>query len=444
MIKLLKLLKSLKAQGFASVEAKAEVKALVKEAGADAEVVADEVAEVDALPETAKVEGESVEEAKAMITKIFGKTASDLEAKLSDKLVAEVKSIKEDISAFAKKAITTKVVKSAIELDANTKASLAVIAKGGKADITIDAKDFNYAIVKTAGDISIDGNVTGELPQAELDTVVSRDPQRSPFVQELVRVGTISSNLDAWIETTGEDGEPAPVAELASIPAKDWDFARKTRAVQKIAVHTKYSKEMAEDLPNLVSEIKNFLVTDLKRVVDTQILNGDGTGENLVGILEHAVAYNAGSFAGTIANANYFDAIETASAQVITALHTPNVVVVHPIALSKMRLAKDANGAYVLPPFITANGTTVSGLRVVANTGIGADKFLVGDFTKSVVKYRQGITVEMSNTDADDFTKDRFTVKATVRLLQRVRENDYEAFVYGTFSTAVASLESGS
>jgi len=349
--------------------------------------------------------------------------------------------IKADIDAFAKKALSSKATKNSLAIDAEAyKAFASKVTGGQKADLVIDLKDFDFAKVKVAGDMSEAGSITGELPQAQLDPVVSRDPQRAPFIQELVSVGTISSNLDAWIETTGEDGDPLPVAELATLPAKDWDFARRTAEVKKIGVYSKYSKEMADDLPNLVAEIKNYLVTDLKRVVDTQILNGDGEYDELTGILKNAVAYSAGSFAGTIANANRFDVIETAVSQIVTALHNPNVVCVHPTDLSKMRLSKDANGAYVLPPFITANGTTVSGVRVVANTGITAGYFLVGDFTKSSVKYRQGLTLEMTNTDQDDFVKDRFTVKATVRLVQRVRENDYEAFVYGNFDTAIASL----
>lgn len=408
--------------------------------------MAEEIKVEETKVEETKVEApaEDKAEVEKMVGKIFGKTASEVEEKVSAKMEAKVKGMKEDLEAFVKKATATKGSKSVFALSDENVASLKAMANGKKGETTVELKGFDLSKVKTAGDISVDGNITGELPQAQLDTTVSRDPQRSPFIQELVSVGTINSNLDAWIETTNEDGDPAPVAELAKLPAKDWDFARRTAEVKKIGVYTKYSKEMGDDLPNLVNEVKNFLVTDLKRVVDSQILNGDGEYDNLTGILKNAVAYSAGSFAGTIPNANEFDVIETAVAQVVTALHTPSVVCVNPVDLSKMRLSKDDNGAYVLPPFITANGTTVSGLRVVANTGITADKFLVGDFSKSSLKYKQGLTLEMTNTDQDDFVKDRFTVKATVRLVQRVRENDYEAFVYGDFSDAIAAINKAS
>jgi hypothetical protein len=386
---------------------------------------------------------EEVQKAFARASKSVEK---NLDEKLSSKLEAELKEMKEDIAGYVKEAVATKTSAKPMltfDMDAfNEFKSKAT--EGQKASMIVELKDFDLAKVKVAGDISVDGNITGELPQAELDTMVSRDPQRNPFIEELVTVGTISSNLDAWIETTDEDGNPASVAELAEIPQKDYDFARRTAEVKKIGVHSKYSAEMAEDLPNLVSEIKNFLVSDLRRVVDTQILSGDGDNDELVGILENAVTYNAGSFAGTIPYANRFDVIETAVSQVVTALHNPNYVILHPTDVAKMRLSKGEDGHYVLPPFIASNGTVVSGVRIVANTGITAGTFLVGDFSKSTVKYKRGLTLEMTNTDQDDFIKDRFTVKATVRLVHRVRENDYEAFVTGSFATAISALESNS
>lgn len=442
--------KSLMAQGFASVEAKAELRATLKDVEAEeAEVVAEEVAEVDALPEKAPEAPTGEEaEAEAIVEKIFKKSSAKLEstlgAKMDSKLSTALKTMQEDLTAFAKKALSVKTVKSVLSFDVAKYKEFASSIKSKQQSFSIELKDFDLAKIKDAGDISVDGNITGELPQAELDTKVSRDPQRAPFIQELITVGAISSNLDAWIETTGEEGDPLPVAELAKLPAKDYDYARRTAEVKKIGVHSKYSVEMAEDLPNLVSEIKNNLIVDLKRVVDTQLLNGDGEYDELTGILKNAVAYNAGSFAGTVSRANRFDVIETAVSQVITALHMPNVVCVHPTDVAKMNLTKDLNGNYVLPPFLTAGGQTISGVRVVANTGITVGTFLVGDFTKSTVKYRKGLTLEMTNTDQDDFVKDRFTVKATVRLVHRVRENDYEAFVKGNFDTAIASLESGS
>lgn len=387
---------------------------------------------------TEEVVEETQDEAvKSILDAVDARINSGLETKT----VEIKKEVNEAISKFAQKqnAETKKVV----EFDAKAFDSWSKSVKGGaKGDFSFEIKDIEaFLTTKAVADMGTGNLVDGNVALSELDSEVSRTPQRSPFIEQLVSVGTISAPIDVWIETTGEEGTPLPVAELALIPQKDYDFVESSMPVRKVGVHAKYSKEMADDLPNLVNEVRNFLISDLRRAVDNQILAGAGTGENLKGILGYATAYAAGDFAETVVDANRFDVIETAASQVLTALHNPTDVVVHPTDAAKMNLSKADDGHYVMPPFITAGGATISGLRVVVNTGITAGTFLVGDFSKSSVKYRQGLTVEMTNTDQDDFVKDRFTVKATTRLVHRVRANDAGAFVTGTFAAAIAALD---
>ena len=436
----LKKLKALLAKGFATAAEKQAIAAEFKElASEEQETLKEEVDKVEALPEEdPKVSEESDEAVKSILKTIETKVATEVAA-AKEKMESELKEFMAAKGASVRKnSLESLLTDEAI-------ASYAKTVKNEKGSVQVELKDFDFrAKASVAGDISIADDYTGTVALSELEAGVSRDPQRQPFIEQLVSVGTINSPIDVWIETTNEAGDPLPKAELAALPQKELDFAERTANVRKIGVHAKYSAEMAEDLPNLVSEIRNFLIADLRRVVDTQILSGNGSGENLVGILQNATAYSAGSFAGTVLDANNFDVIETAVTQVIVNLFNPNYVVVHPIDQAKMNLAKGNDGHYVLPPFISQSGQVVSGVRVVSNTGITADNFLVGDFTRSSVKYRRGLTVEMTNTDQDDFVKDRFTVKATVRLVHRVKENDYGAFVKGVFSTAKAALEAGS
>ncbi len=381
-----------------------------------------------------ELEDEELEDDDEVVENIVKSIESKIESKIDD--------IKAHLDTEIKKFAQTKEAPNALKMDKEEYAEFVKdVKRGRKTELTLEAKDFNFS-TKTVGDMSMADSLTdASVIISELDPMVSRDPKREPFIEQLVTVGTISTSLDVWVETTDETGDPLPRAELAALPQKDYEFTEKSERVKKIGVFAKYSAEMAEDLPNLIAEVRNFLIADLRRTVDEQILSGDGEGENLTGILENATAYSAGTFAGTIAEANRFDVIETAGNQVRVGLHTPNYVVLHPTDVSKMRLSKGDDGHYVMPPFSTSAGTDVSGLRVIQNTGITAGNFLVGDFSKSSVKYRRGLTIEMSNVDDDDFTRDRFTVRAMVRLVHRVRANDYGAFVYGSFATAIAALE---
>ena len=399
-----------------------------------------QVKENETQAEETQTEGHD-EAVKSILDAVEARVDSGLEKK-TDEIKKEMN---EQVKAWQARhdAATTK---SVVEFDNERFDAWAKSVKGGSKDtFSLEIKDLGAFIKSVPADMGVGDNYTGTIALSELDPMISRDPQRSPFIEELVSVGTMNAPIDTWIETTDETGTVLPVSELAAIPRKDYDFAESSANAKKIGVLAKYSKEMADDLPNVLSEVRNFLLADLRREVDRQILAGDGTvtsseGE-LRGILEYATAFNAGDFAGTVVDANHFDVIETAASQVITGLHTPTNVVVHPTDASKMNLSKSHDGHYVMPPFITAGGATVSGLRVVVNTGITAGNFLVGDFSKSTVKYRQGIQVELSNSDSDDFARDRFSIKATTRLAHRVRGNDTGAFVEGAFATAIAALD---
>ena len=418
------------AKGMASAEEKAQVQALYKELDTEQqETVKEDVEAVDALPtEEAGADDEAVKSiVKTLETKIKEEVSGAQKAMEKD--LAEWKKSQENGNAVKQNSLDVLLTEKGIQTFAKN-------VKSEKGSIQVELKDFDFR-AKAAADIS-GLNLTGSVSRSELEAGVSRAAQRQPFIEQLVSVGTINAPIDVWIETTGEEGDPLPVAELAAMPQKDWDFAERTAPVRKVAVYSKYSAEMAEDLPNLVSEIRNYLVADLRRVVDTQILSGAGTGENLTGILTNATAFAAGTL--VVDEPNNFDVIEAAVTQVLTNLFNPNYVVVHPVDAAKMNLTKGTDGHYVMPPFITAGGQTISGVRVVTNTGVTAGSFLVGDFTRSSVKYRRGLTVELTNSDQDDFIKDRFTVKATVRLVHRVKANDYGAFVKGTFAAAIADL----
>jgi HK97 family phage major capsid protein len=397
---------------------------------------------VETTEETTAEETETVEEETNTEDEAVKSIVDTLNKKVDEKLAKAVGVLER---SFKANSVSNEAQSNTLTIDtAKYDQFKKALKTEGRANVVFEIKDFDFRKKSTVGDMSKDGNIAGEYPQGQLDPMVSRAPQREPYIEQLVAVGTITSDLDTWVETTSETGAPLPVAELATLPQKDYYFRKFSAEVKKVGVYSKYSREMAEDLPNLISEINNFLIADLRRAVDTQLLSGDGDDEELIGLLEHATAYSAGDFAGTIDEANHFDVIETAVAQVLTALHTPDYIVIHPTDRAKLRLAKGTDGHYVLPPFIMSDGSVISGVRVIVNTGMTAGKFLVGDFRKASLKYKRGLVVEMSNSNEDDFINDLFTVKATVRLVQRVRANDYEAFVYGDFATAISALETTS
>lgn len=296
--------------------------------------------------------------------------------------------------------------------------------------------------LKAAGNMLISTNVvsSAQIPQAEREDGITRVVRRNPFILDLVSVGTISSNLWEWVQQVNPDGDAAMTAEGVKKAQVDFDLALASAQVRKVTAFIKISKEMLDDVPLMEAEINQELKEVIQLKIDAQILSGDDTGQNLAGILENATAWAAGAFANTVTSANKSDVLKTAINQVQVAQFQPNYIVLHPSDVTSMELEKGTDGHYIMPPFRTANGMDISGISVVANTGMAAGSFLVGDFTKSAVRFREGLTIDVGYEN-DDFTKNFVTILAEARLVHRVKSNHYGAFVTGTFAAALPLLD---
>ena len=293
--------------------------------------------------------------------------------------------------------------------------------------------------LKAVGTMALSTNTTGQIPQAERETGITRIVRRNPFILELVNVGTIMSNVWEWVEQKNVEGGSAMTAEGALKSQTDFDLVVASANVKKVTAYIKVTKEMLDDVALLRSEIDQELTELINLKIDDQLLNGNGLTVNLTGIVTNATAWSAGAFALAIPEPTNYDVLATAINQVRVNLFEPTYIVMHPTDVTKMKLSKGTDGHYVLPPFSSVDGTSVEGIRVVANTGVTIDKFLVGDFTKAGVRFKEGLTINVGYEN-DDFTKNLVTILAEARLVQRVKSNHYGAFVYGDFSDAITAL----
>ena len=293
--------------------------------------------------------------------------------------------------------------------------------------------------LKAVGTMALSTNTTGQIPQAERETGITRIVRRNPFILELVNVGTIMSNVWEWVEQKNVEGGSAMTAEGALKSQTDFDLVVASANVKKVTAYIKVTKEMLDDVALLRSEIDQELTELINLKIDDQLLNGNGLTVNLTGIVTNATAWSAGAFALAIPEPTNYDVLATAINQVRVNLFEPTYIVMHPTDVTKMKLSKGTDGHYVLPPFSSVDGTSVEGIRVVANTGVTIDKFLVGDFTKAGVRFKEGLTINVGYEN-DDFTKNLVTILAEARLVQRVKSNHYGAFVYGDFSDSITAL----
>lgn len=292
--------------------------------------------------------------------------------------------------------------------------------------------------LKVPGNITF-SNVTGEVPQSERESGITRVVRRQPWISDIVDMGSISSNLWSWVEQKNPDGGAGMTGEGELKSQADFDLVEANAPVKKVTAYIKATTEILEDIPLMASEINAELVELINLKKDEQILSGDGTGNNLTGILTNATAFAAGSFALNVENANRTDVLRIAINQAMVAQFVPNYIALHPSDVTAMDLEKGSDGHYVLPPFTTAEGNIIKGVPIIMNTGITEGDFLVGDFSKSGVRMKKDLTINVG-FENDDFTKNFVTILGECRLVHRVKSNHYGAFVTGDFTTAIAAI----
>lgn len=297
--------------------------------------------------------------------------------------------------------------------------------------------------VKAVGDMTITGNYSGgTVGLSELESGVARIVRRKPFMRELVNSAGITSKYAVWIEQATPEGGAGMVGEGVAKPQADFDLVEASCEVKKVAAWIKVSKEMVDDLAFMRGEINNELIEIVELELDSQILGGSGAGDDLNGLLNYAQPFTpAAQFVASIPFANNLDVLRVAMAQIAGENFSANYIIMNPVDLAAMELTKTSTGEYTLPMFVPmADGITrVQSVPVVANTGVASGDYLVGDFTKSNLRMREDLNIQVGYIN-DDFTRNMMTVLCEARACHFVKANNVNAFVKGTFATDIATL----
>ena len=297
--------------------------------------------------------------------------------------------------------------------------------------------------VKAAGTMTINGNYSGgTVGLSEMENGLTRIVRRRPFMRQLVNSRGTTSKYVVYTEQKNADpGLAGMTAEGALKSQTDFDIVENSCEVKKITAFIKVSKEMIADLPFMQGEINGELMEIVELKLDDQILSGDGTGDNLEGILANATAFTPGAtFALLVPQANAADVLRIAIAQIANANFDANYILLNPIDAAAIDLTKDSTGNYTYGMTVTIDGITrVKAVPVVVNPGVTVGTYLVGDFTKSNLRIREDMNIQIGYVN-DDFTKNLITVLAEMRACQYVKSNHYGAFVKGTFATDIAAI----
>jgi HK97 family phage major capsid protein len=278
--------------------------------------------------------------------------------------------------------------------------------------------------------------------------IVSQIRKRVTNYLNNVSIGALSMERPYanWIEELDEQGVPIFIAEGATKTPISVRYEEREKKAKKIAVHSKVTTEMLKYLPQLISFLQNNMMRRVDIATEQQLLTGDGTGDNLSGVIGYATAFTGGDMAGTLpaATINDWDVLLAAISQARKANGLVSGFYVKGGKLDAMLANKTTDGQYILPAGVNvdAQGNIsawgVPLYRTEAN--LGAFDFFGGDLAVINVGFTGAMTVQIG-LDGNDFSQNKKTIIVEQELVQFVSANDTQVLVKGAFESAKTLLE---
>ncbi len=395
-----------------------EVKALSDALNSKIEAIKTETvskADYDAL----KLELEAVKTANADKS-----VTEDLQKKL-DGLALEVKEIETKGTKGAAKSLEEQLTEN--------KEALKEIANGSNKEVVVKALTLRSSI--TNNEQAFDLPDLGQLAHRKL-TAYDIFPK--------LRVADGNNNgvirYYDWDEDTIVRAAAA-VAEGAVFPESTAKFKKGSISIQKIGDTLPVTEEFFEDAQMFAAELGMFLETNVAIKVDTDVINATGAGNTITGLVASVNAFTP--VASGISDANIYDLlVKVSEAITLTggSKYTPNFAVMNISDINKMKLKKDANENYMIPPFVSRDGSNVAGITVIECNAVTANTMVVGDNRFARIYEKAGIEISKGYSGTQ-FVEDEMTLKARKRLAFLIRAADKGGFAKVTsISAALVTL----
>jgi len=328
------------------------------------------------------------------------------------------------------------------ELKSNKDLESLIARKGrGSVKVELSAKSSREIIErKTISSAGIGFPTYGIMP-AERDAGVVWLPRPQLVMRDVLPSRPTSLGEIWWVRESTRPTKASPVTEYTGLkPLVEPAFSTDKEPVQTIAILMKASKQVLEDFTELDGFLRSEGAARVNEEVDLQLLSGSGVAPNL-----HGLATQAQSWDLTLLTASdgyeYPDILAGARQQVAEDNEEQGnpFYILHPGDAWKIRRLKDTTGRRIYTDVSGAPGPLIlDGAPVVETTQITKGTFLSGSGSPRAaeIRDRQGMTIELSTEDGDNFKYNLVTIRFELRLALVVKRPD--AFVTGSLTQSPA------
>lgn len=280
---------------------------------------------------------------------------------------------------------------------------------------------------------SLDAN-GGLLASTQTVGGIFADPNRQMTMRTLLNAQPTTSNAIEYIVETGFTNASAIAPEKSLKPQSDLTFAIETASVKTIAHWIPATRQIIQDAPQLRSYVDNRLTYGLQLTEESQILYGDGVGDNMQGIMTNPNIQSMG-LRPLNNTPSMIDWVRSSITQSVLAGYPPTGIVLHPSDWEAIELSKGTDGHYIWVNVADGGQSRLWRVPVVQSTALVESEFLVGAFGLGAQLWdREQANVRVSEHHADYFARNMLAILAEERLAMTVYRP--ESFVKGDFTVS--------
>ena len=279
--------------------------------------------------------------------------------------------------------------------------------------------------------VDIDGR---ELYAQEIEGTTMR-PVRATRIIDLFRRVPVSTEFVKYREEDIVTRDAKVVIACATSThntKKTW----KVRTVQiaKIRDFIDVCIDMMDDYNFVTAEIENLVESSVKLVEDSEILLGVG---DILSIDSIASIFDPANVLAPFTGAFTFPTIAELTGAMKAQIYTfgaqnsweANTILMNYNDYVKFQHTKNADGDYLLPNFVSTGSAILNGMNVVTSPLVAPNELYVFDSTRGVILERQGVEVQMSYENNDNFEHEVVTIKAVERIQFHVATIEENAFM---------------
>ncbi len=296
------------------------------------------------------------------------------------------------------------------------------------------------------------GDITSGSDFAQMRAGIIDQPVRAPKIRSLFPTTPVSTEYFKYVEQTSVIRDAQNVAKCAAVTSTTKEELTVSSITTKVVKDMiDFCRMFVEDYPFMQTRINRLINQSVSLKVDSQLLLGDNTGENLAGVDYYASEFAANNSAcdisASIQAANMVDLLLGMQTQIIELGqqegYDPNVVLVNKCDwFINVESLKDLDNNYMDSRVTMIGGTPyIGGMMVVWSPIVVQNTVYVMDSTKGEIIDRMSIEIDVAFENSDNWEKEIATLKGLERLNLLVPSEWQNAFMKCTdVETAIDAI----